>query len=601
MKILITRTAPFKTFENALNRIQTDFPGASLHVLIQKSDIDSLSMYGDDLTPHVVKDGPFNIWGEGLDLLKELKRNRFDMVVILYANPMGRGYSNIELLSFLCGCKKEMVFDIAGNFYPLPSRIKKIVGKIVYPLAGRLLYGFMKLVIFFWEKFLKTDFKKTETAKLSKKTKYPVESGNVRPDAIDETSGKKKIVFVDLMFTWPPHGGACVDLKEVACRLTERGYKVDLIVPKFPGFFPRGDVDESMLPFKVHKIDFSSWTFNFLFLPRKIKERVDRLKPDYVYLGDSYFLKPYLIEALKKYRIIARFYSHELLCPNFYLLYRDNKKCDIHYLSHPVNCLKCALKGMSLHIKSLNGEVWSHEFIASLAFLPSFHKRTIRSLSLCDTLITYNDMVKKLLSPFHNKVISFPGGVNTSAFLPGGGSSNGVKKILVSGRLMDWRKGLNFFLETARRLRNQRDDFEIFLTLDKKYKEEYITSVGWVDHRKINDVYKEVDFCVVPSLWEEPFGMVAVEAMAAGKPVVASSVAGLKMSVKHGETGFLFPPGDSGQLMKYLNKLLDDPELIKKMGEAGRNRAIHCFDWDRVVDKYCSEIFDKGQKYVLPE
>ena len=398
------------------------------------------------------------------------------------------------------------------------------------------------------------------------------------------------------MFTWPPHGGACVDLKEVASRLANRGYEIHLIVPKFPGIFPRGNVDESLLPFTVHKVEFSAKTFNYLFLPRKIRDRVDELNPDYVYLGDSYFLKPFLIETLQKYRIIARFYTYEFLCPNYYLLYRNNKRCDVNYLTHPTHCLKCALNKMSYCIQTLDWEVWSHEFMASLAFLPSFHKRTLRSISLCHTLITYNDLAAKMLSEFHPRVIPFPGGVNTADFIPVEGSNNGVKKIFVSGRLMDPRKGLKFFIESMKRLRDQRKDFEIFLTHDQKYKEEYITSMGWIDHEKIKEVYREVDLCVVPSLWEEPFGMVAVEAMASGKPVVASAVAGLKMSVEDQKTGLLFPPGNESRLLESLNKLLDDPALMKKMGKAGREKAVKYFDWERVVDRYCNEIFEGYEK-----
>jgi glycosyltransferase involved in cell wall biosynthesis len=78
---------------------------------------------------------------------------------------------------------------------------------------------------------------------------------------------------------------------------------------------------------------------------------------------------------------------------------------------------------------------------------------------------------------------------------------------------------------------------------------------------------------VVPSAWEEPLGQVAVEAMLAGRPVVASDVGGLKDIVEHEVSGLLIPPRDPGVLAEALDRLLDDPERRSRMGAAGRDRA----------------------------
>ena len=78
---------------------------------------------------------------------------------------------------------------------------------------------------------------------------------------------------------------------------------------------------------------------------------------------------------------------------------------------------------------------------------------------------------------------------------------------------------------------------------------------------------------VVPSAWEEPLGQVAVEAMLAGRPVVASDVGGLKDIVDHAATGLLVPPRDPAALAEALDELLDDPERQARMGRIGRDRA----------------------------
>jgi len=75
---------------------------------------------------------------------------------------------------------------------------------------------------------------------------------------------------------------------------------------------------------------------------------------------------------------------------------------------------------------------------------------------------------------------------------------------------------------------------------------------------------------VVPSVWNEPMGQVAIEAMLAGRAVVASDVGGLRDVVTHGVTGFTVPPRDPEALAIALDKLLDDPEERRRLGETGR-------------------------------
>ena len=78
---------------------------------------------------------------------------------------------------------------------------------------------------------------------------------------------------------------------------------------------------------------------------------------------------------------------------------------------------------------------------------------------------------------------------------------------------------------------------------------------------------------IVPSLWAEPFGIVALEAMACARPVIASRVGGLTDIVVDGETGYLVPPGDVTALRQAIERLQSDPALRVAMGNAGRRRV----------------------------
>ncbi|MDA9101362.1 glycosyltransferase family 4 protein, partial [Omnitrophica bacterium] len=110
-------------------------------------------------------------------------------------------------------------------------------------------------------------------------------------------------------------------------------------------------------------------------------------------------------------------------------------------------------------------------------------------------------------------------------------------------------------------------------------------------------------FCC-PSIYE-PFGIINLEAMACETPVVASAVGGIKEVVKHNETGFLVPvdqeevslfelPDDlrfAKALSDQIRFLMDSPSLRKKMGKAGRQRALKHFSWSSIARK-TAELYE---------
>lgn len=88
---------------------------------------------------------------------------------------------------------------------------------------------------------------------------------------------------------------------------------------------------------------------------------------------------------------------------------------------------------------------------------------------------------------------------------------------------------------------------------------------------------------VVCAPWYEPFGIVPLEAMACGVPVIASSVGGLTDTVVDGATGLHVPPRDSAALADALQRLLNDEQFAARLGAAGRERAAARYCWDRIA------------------
>jgi len=102
------------------------------------------------------------------------------------------------------------------------------------------------------------------------------------------------------------------------------------------------------------------------------------------------------------------------------------------------------------------------------------------------------------------------------------------------------------------------------------------------ERRDIPEILAASDVFVLPSRWEG-LPLTIIEAMMVGLPVVATRVSGVPELVEDGVTGFLVPSGDPQGLAKALQQLLDDEELRRRMGEAGRQRALGNFTLDRML------------------
>ena len=108
-------------------------------------------------------------------------------------------------------------------------------------------------------------------------------------------------------------------------------------------------------------------------------------------------------------------------------------------------------------------------------------------------------------------------------------------------------------------------------------------SRGFLPHDELERLYARAAVVACPSR-REGFGVACLEAMAHGRPVVATDVGGLRDLVVDGKTGILVPPGDAAALRTALQRLLGDPDLRRRLGAAGRERARERFSWAAVTD-----------------
>jgi N-acetyl-alpha-D-glucosaminyl L-malate synthase BshA len=113
--------------------------------------------------------------------------------------------------------------------------------------------------------------------------------------------------------------------------------------------------------------------------------------------------------------------------------------------------------------------------------------------------------------------------------------------------------------------------------------EDSVTFTGVVDG--VAQLLQEANLLLLPSQTES-FGLVALEAMASGVPVIASDVGGLPEVVEHGVTGFLAPLGDVDQMAEYATKILVDCSLCQSFSRAASQRASELFDYHKIVPQY---------------
>jgi glycosyltransferase involved in cell wall biosynthesis len=190
-----------------------------------------------------------------------------------------------------------------------------------------------------------------------------------------------------------------------------------------------------------------------------------------------------------------------------------------------------------------------------------------------------------------------PCGVDTDVFRPMPVPPHERPRLLVIGRIVE-RKGVGNSIEALSELPDaelviaggppseQLDtDPEVQRLQDLALRlgvEDRVRFLGAVGRAEVPALMCSADV-VVAVPWYEPFGIVPVEAMACGRPVVGSAVGGLLDTVVPGVTGELVPPRRPDVLAPVLRDLLADPTRRQRYGRAGRDRAVSTYQWCRVV------------------
>ncbi len=176
---------------------------------------------------------------------------------------------------------------------------------------------------------------------------------------------------------------------------------------------------------------------------------------------------------------------------------------------------------------------------------------------------------------------------------------HGKRVILVAGRLSR-EKGLRQILLALERLSGRMPDVRLLVLTARDIDGQippqlrpFVRAAGWLSGEDLRAAYQLADLVTVPSIYLDPFPTVNLEAMALGKPVVATCFGGSKEVVIDGQTGFIVDPLDTNAFTQRLKVLLSDEDLRRTMGQRGSQRIQRHFSLWRQVARM-SELYERA-------
>ena len=405
-----------------------------------------------------------------------------------------------------------------------------------------------------------------------------------------------KVAILSFLFNWPSRSGGIVHTVELAQFLSRAGYDVQHIFARYAPW-GIGCVDGS-LPFASKELEFDESSWKTTQIQVRFRNAVKRFDPDYVIITDCWNFKPLLAEALRGYPYFLRQQAMECLCPlnNLRMLTNSDgqvDQCPYHQLAAPEACAQCVRQrgdqsgGLHVVERALSGVGTSE-----------YQQKLCRAFENAEAVLVLNPLIADLIRPYAKSVRVVTWGMDPDRFpwpWPDDACYSPperVARIFMAGLVSEYIKGFHVLHEACQALWNKQRDFELVATGEPAGRvDEFTRFVGWLSQDELPRHIREADILVMPTIAQEGLGRTTVEAMAVGRPVIASRIGGLPYTVRDGLTGLLCEPGNAADLAQKLEILLDNPELKQQMGIAGRRVFDEEFTWEKVIDKHYRPLF----------
>jgi glycosyltransferase involved in cell wall biosynthesis len=398
--------------------------------------------------------------------------------------------------------------------------------------------------------------------------------------------------ILEVIDSYPPPlaGGAPLQVQRLSHELVRRGHEVEVVSLAGPRG-PRTELDGAV---RVHRVaGWSRFLARLYANPEKpfhptlpdpglvrVLGRILRDSRPQIVHAHSWLLYSLLpLLPSQETRLVVAVRDYGFICPKGTLVYRGGVCTGPKY----AKCVACA--------REQYGALPSLALTSGLTAMKPWRGRVDRYVA--NSTFTAR-AVAELIEPGKGPMEVIPPFVSDEAFhADQGGRPAFVPSegpyLMFAGALGP-HKGLNVLLEAWAGLEPK---LPLVLAGIRRPDTPRSFPVGVIVAEEVSneDVLRAFGHClaaVVPSIWPEPFGTVVVEAMAVGRPVIASAVGGMADLVVHGTTGILVPPGDAAALRTAMQRLVADPLLCARMGAEGRKRAaaysanVVVASWERV-------------------
>lgn len=301
---------------------------------------------------------------------------------------------------------------------------------------------------------------------------------------------------------------------------------------------------------------------------REMRRLIGKERPDIVHVHSVYpMFSPSILVACRRMNVpvVMTVHSHNLTCPTWYHLHKG-RVCEECVGGHEYrcvlkNCRNNLLESSAYALRSSVARSFRlfHNNVDVLIALTPFAKAKLMQAGFRDDQVA---------------VVPNPASLAEAAADPSAG-----EYVAFAGRISP-EKGIRTLLAAAAQMPDV--PFKVagdgpVLREMKAHAPQNVEFVGQLLPAGLSDFYSRARMVVVPSVWFEQFPMVVLEAMGRALPVIGSRIGGLPAIIEEDRTGSLFEPGDAESLAQQVRRLWRDPQLCRRMGIAGRQKAMREF------------------------
>lgn len=304
-------------------------------------------------------------------------------------------------------------------------------------------------------------------------------------------------------------------------------------------------------------------------------------------LSDPALLKK-LLDKFQE-RLVLFVHDHDPYCPrSYYYIPFGRRNCQRAY--HPLVCGACAMLS--------NPRAWPHGLLGKLKQVFFSFAETLRLYRGFPRVVVLSEFMRQnlLRNGFSASRVQLLLPFVESAEQPSSIKVASPPRLLFVGQLIRG-KGVDLLLQAMAKVRA---DYRLLIAgggKDRCWLEEMaaelgiahkVDFLGWVLHPE--KLYATCDLLVLPTRWQEPFGLVGLEAASKGLPIVAFDLGGCREYIVPGENGILVPQGNIDEFASTVQNLLENPDQLLPMGEKGRVLAREKFAPEKFLQAFAGLI-----------